>query len=215
MRFSPGCECCEFVCPGGPGAVLFWGATATDAKTVFAGFGATVHDSSDWSGTLSDYSLIMFTQAVSDPSWWSEISGGTWVGRLHITGEHDDGAGTWDATINYVNSKSGLHGMTMANDNNFNGSTDPIPQLATPAAHQLTDGVTDLSHSASSSVTGGTSVFTQEFNNDGGVVRPIMQQAKQSGADIDWVVCGDSNHVITWPTENERLLCNLWSKPLP
>lgn len=216
--------CEECPCDTGD-KVLLWDADYTypeafgldRAKESYFNAGITAHLSTEWTGVLSDYKLIIFAAPTSDPSWWGEITGGTWSGRLHLCGEWFIGGGT-PAMNTYINSKTALHGMTLNDFGLFPGSGGCYPDIPFDGdkgiltAHQLCDGVTDFYYAASSIVTGGTDVIMDE-NWSG-----AMMQQKKVGL-IDWVVAGDCNHVISLcslhPLLNENFLRRLLEAPIP
>lgn len=196
--------------------VLLWNTNCnvfatglSEAKTMFTANGIAADKSADYNGNIDDYSLIIWAMAESDPPWWAAISGRTWAGRFHITAEFGGVTGGFTATRNYVNSKSGLHGITVSNDLLFpsagcNANVDPVE------AHQLTDGVTTITHAASASVTGGTALSKTSVN---------AWIAQNKAGLIDWVVAGDSNHVTDncggVAALNATFLKNLYNKPIP
>lgn len=212
--FFPGCVCvaCADEWLAAAAKVLLWDANCNAAmgglsscKAAYTALGITAHLSAEWSGTLADYRLIIFLMAESDPSWWGAVSGATWAGRIHLSGEFD----LWTATRDYVNTKTGLHGMTVANDNS-NSAGGCGGESATVTAHQLTAGMSSLIHGDTASVSGGSTLFTNTI-----LSLPMMQQNKPSG--IDWVVSGDSTHLADHcgsAASNSKFLCNLWGKPL-
>ncbi len=172
----------------------------------------------EWSGDLDDYNLIIWPKADEDPSWWSNIVADSWNGRLVITAEFS----VHFQTINYVNSKTGLHGMTVVPDNlavNAAGVGDENPTKD----HQLTDQVDFIVSGSSSAVIGGTSLST---HIDGGPWRFLpcpeccvtwIEQNKVGN--VDWIVCGDANPFSDdwplFPARHEQFLLNLANKPIP
>lgn len=216
MRFSPGCGCC--------GIVLLWDVNCnaavvglTEAKTVYTDAGIVAHLSTEWTENIHDYSAIVWLMAESDPPWWASIADGSWVGRLHVSAEYTLPGGNWDATRNYVNSKNALHGMTVAA--NISSSSACNTETATGAIAPLTEDQPFLKHAASASVSGGTTLYTTHFNGIGQALPIIQRKMQAGGAQIDWVICGDSNHASDFCTGaadlNKHFLRNLWRVPLP
>lgn len=229
MRFSPGC--CRCVTGN---LVLLWNTdqdpisppalvNLTVLKGIFTTLGATAHLSDEWTGTLSDYVLIIWPLAVQNPSWWAQISGGTWEGRLVITAEYTGFVSTThDASRDYVNGIP-FHGMTVGDNYTISIGCSP-GEPYTASVHNLTFGQSVLRGGATASVSGGTTLYTalsSTFFNDNipsaTPSLPMMQQAK-SGL-IDWVVSGDSNPFIDQcPNEvnqNVQFFYNLWTVPIP
>lgn len=157
-----------------------------EIRTIFPG-GVTV-DVNTWSGNLDDYSLICFPFALFDPPWWGPIAAGTWEGRLFITSDHwGQGLSNpeeFDQSAAYVNSKSGLSGISLIADGLAGGNGFPGPV----ETDDLTAGVTNIWHVGTSRVSGGTTIAR---------VRPVDGShpfvARNKVGTIDWVVAGDSN----------------------
>lgn len=209
-----------FACTGPSGLpaskVLLWEsnqqpatslATLSAVKAVYASIGVIADTQATWSGVLADYGLIIWPIAYSDPSWWGLISGAAWTGRIHLTSEWQT---AYAASRTYINSKSYLHGMTVGNDRSADGGC--YAGHATAASHPLAAEMTELVHAASASVSGGSTVFTAVSPGF-----PMMQSNVNAG--IDWVICGDSNHISDFcpnaPARNSQFLCNLWRNAVP
>jgi len=195
------------------GQVLLWDTNCnalitglSQIKAMYAANNIVAHLSTEWSGNLPDYSLILWSMAESDPSWWSLINGGSWGGRFHITAEF---APTFNATIDYVNSKTALHGITVNHDL-LSPNTGCNANVDSVEAHQLTDGVTTITHAATASLSGGTTLSKTGAD-------PWIAQNKVGL--IDWVVAGDSNHLTDncpgVATLNATFFLNLFNKPIP
>jgi hypothetical protein len=152
------------------------------ANAIYLGLGVPSDFEYNWTGNLSDYGLIIWPIAENDPVWWSQVDGGGWQGRIHLTTEYD----IFVTSRDYVNSKTALHGMINAAD----ASSPPggANEDATPGDDPLAQGLSRLVHADTSSVSGGITVFT---NTTLGL--PMMQH-NQPGR-IDWVLAGDSNHI--------------------
>ena len=183
-----------------------WGGTLIGLQAIYENMGLTVHTHSNWSGTLSDYSLIHFPVAISDPSWWSQISGNTWRGRLHMTAENNN-AGTFDTSITYVDGKSGITGMGIFGDTiNFLCSHN-----GTVEADDMTAGVTLIKYSLTSRVTSGTPLSKASGNT-------WLARNKPSGSNIDFIVSGDVNHMDDTCAgviaANTKLLENMFTVPV-
>lgn len=166
----------------------------SDVQAVYTSFGITADLSGDFT-SLSDYGLIIWLMATAEPFWW----GDSWSGRIHLSAEYD----LWTDTRNYVNGL-GL-GMTVANNNS--GGVGCGAENASPAAHTLTTSITGLAHSATASVSGGTTLFT-----NAALGLPMMQR-RILGAK-DFVVSGDSSHLADHcgsAEANKQFLCNLWT----
>lgn len=206
--------CDECPCGGGL-AILFWKTNVEGSSTpttlvqaYYSGLGIVTHTNTDWTGNLDDYSLIVWPRPGSDPIWWPRITGGTWSGRIHWMGEFFP-SGTGSRT--YMNSKTALHGMTVAADSS--GVFGCSPGEHSPAsAHPLTAGVTDLWHVGTCSVSGGNTLFTNPT-----LGLPMAQQNKPVGSIVDWVIVGDTNHLSSscpaMVTYNATFLYNLWDVP--
>lgn len=193
--------------------VLLWNTNnegfggLNSVKAVYDTFGVVADLSTTWSGILSDYGLIIFLAPISDPSWWGQISGATWTGRILLAGEFQDFTGT----NNFVNSKTGLSGLTLT-------PQAPSPaagcssEEATVTAHALTTDTNRLFFADSSSISGGNTLYTSPF-----LSLPIIQQNRVG--DIDWVVSGDSScfadHCPSAAAQNAQFLCNIYKYPLP
>ena len=199
MLMASGFCCC--------GNVLFWktngGLSAMSlAQTVYTNMGLTVHDNTNWSGSIDNYKLIIWLVALSDPTWWPAITGGTWNGRLLLTCEHD----SFNLASNtYVNGLAGLTGMGVTNDHidsfcSHDGSAEADP---------LNAGVTTIKFALTSQITGGT-VLSKTATG----ASPWMAHNKVGT--IDFVACGDSNHISDECgagviTNNTPFLQNLWN----
>jgi hypothetical protein len=194
--------------------ILIWNLDNVDLLTVVEAvlvcqqFSETHLDT--WSGNLDDYQLILFPAATADPPWWSSISGGNWVGRILITCDHNNQSQLLPS-ITYLNSKSSLTGVSITgaalDSGNGIGST--------PETDDLTSGVANIFHAATSVTSGGvvlakTVESAQSFN------------ARNKSGETDWIVCGDSNVIIDrdsggqqWGAQlNFNFLSNLFSVPV-
>lgn len=181
-----------------------------DAAAAYSGL-ATVHTSATYSGTLSDYSLIIWLVAASDPVWWSEISGDTWEGRLVITSEAQTGGGAFTDTYAYVNALSGLMGITVNGDSiDFPGTFSLVDGTVTGDA--LMSGQSVLKYWATASVSGGTTLATTVTGSS-----PFI--ARNRPGVVEFVACGDSNPFVANAigdavTANTTFLRNLYTVPL-
>lgn len=187
------------------GKVLIWTETSnnggwdggldldhlTDLRLLYTAMGVEVDDAVTWSGVLSDYSLIHFPYAISDPVWWTEISGNTWAGRLHITAETNlaPGAGgggdDGPTSIAYVNGKSGITGVAVTSADNS------VLTSGTAEADDLTAGQAVIIYDATTTVSGGTTLSKTNPENE-----PWLARNKPVGSLIDFVVSGDTGHMI-------------------
>lgn len=207
-------DCSTCPCGAIDADVLIWrGADSndvsayTDLIAVWEGMGLTVHTQDTWTGNINHYNLIYFPQAISDPSWWSAITGNTWNGRLHITAE---GLTTnSDDSIAYVDSLStftGISVLSTAVDRlcNFQGSVE---------ADDLTSGMgTFFEYGDTTLVTGGTPLSLTFTSSQAWIARN-----KPSGSNIDFVVSGDVNHASDHCSQianNQAFFENLWNVPI-
>lgn len=209
-------DCSTCVCSGLDGDVLIWREVGdsidqlsayTDMIALYEGMGLIVHTSTDWTGTLDHYELIYFPQAVGDPSWWGQITGNTWNGRLHITAE---GLTTnSDDSINYVNSLSTYTGISVASTRHDTFCNTP----GSVETDDLTDGMgTDFEYGDTTLVTGGTPLSLTFTSSQAWIARN-----KPSGSNIDFVVSGDVNHASDACSQfatNQAFFENLWNVPI-
>lgn len=208
----PGCPC---GCAGIPWIIdqpriLFWGSFLSQvviAQSYYEGLGITVDNDLTWTGNLDDYCLIIWLLALSDPSWLSTVTSGGWRGRIHITGEYGS---YFPASNAYVNSLSTYHTMTLGSDSSLGGCYPSVNSIAPSYSHSLAASQPILYHGATSSVSGGNPIYKNPYLD-----KPMMAQYYDSSRTTDWVVCGDTNHIIDTcvdhPTLNEQFLCNLYT----
>lgn len=190
------------------GNVLIWqantavGASYTVLTALYEAMGLTVHTNSNWSGVLADYSLIIWVAAQSDPSWWSEITGNTWPGRLVLTCEH---AG-FPTTIAYINGLSALTGMSAISDLIDTGCF----HTGTVEADPLTVGQGPIQYALTSEIAGGTPLSRTATGS-----KVWLAHNKPSGSIIDFVLAGDSNWIDNScggvVANNAALLQNFWN----
>ena len=204
-KFAVHPDCC---CPPRGGMVLLWNTDnehlgiVAEVQDLYEAMGLTVHYAYDYTGEITDYGLILWLEAVEDPSWWSVIAAGAWRGRLHMTSNH----GTWTPdSIAYINSKTGLTGITINEDTHDIGCN----QLGTSETHDLTDGQDNIYYAATASVSGGTTLSKTVTTDDPWIA------ANQVGR-IDFVISGDADHVRLTDCENHVTLNtpfiqNLWT----
>jgi hypothetical protein len=154
--------------------------TYSDLTTVYTDMGKTVDDNTTWSGVLDDYSLIHFPIALSDPSWWGSISGGTWAGRLHITAENNT---SYAGSVTYVNGKSGITGISVTGD-----SIDAVcDHDGTAESDPMTSGLSLIKYAFTSQVASGTTLSKTVTGS-----HPWL--ARNTVGSIDFIVAGDANH---------------------
>lgn len=204
-----GC-CCEV------GKVLIWNsncngnvnASGIDILAgVYTGFGAICHTADSWTGNLSDYKLIIFPQAIGDPTWWATVTGGGWSGRVVITAEHNGSGGFFSDTITYVSGKSATTGITL-----IGASIDAgCSQTGTAETDDLTAGCANILLSATSEVSGGTVLSKTPTG-------AVAWVSRNKVGSVDWVVSGDSNQYINACPDavnlNAQFLENLWTVPI-
>lgn len=211
-RFSVARCCCN--CPDQTvtAQVLLWdtdchspyGGNLAEVKTVLEDAGATCHYSADYSGTLADYDVIIWTMAEQNPSWWGQISGGTWSGRILITAEFS----SFSNTITYVDGISSVTGISVTSD--FENPTAQAVSCDTedvPLAYcQPT-----LRSADTSIVSGGTAISYTCGSGDSGSAW-IMENTV---GNISFVVSGDASFLggtyhITGAAElNKHFIWNL------
>lgn len=172
---QPGGGCCG-------GDVLIWDKTTVQSlnglKAHYVDRGLTAHLWNEFSGTLSDYSLIFWLEATADPSWISDLA--SWAGRLHIGGEVPPGGSTSNT---YVNALLATYSVSITIDDADGGiGTTFLPGAATDLAPA------NIFGNGYSTLTGGTSVYTHQAT--GG----LMMSREQVGI-IDWVVAGDDEQL--------------------
>lgn len=192
-----------------PLKVLIWlddqdsasGLTTADfdaLKGRYENMGLTVHfDSTPWSGTLADYRLIHTFRTAADPSWWGEITGATWSGRIHMCSDASDMPDSND----WFNDQTAMTGITLV------AGTEDEPGFfdGTVETDDLTDGQSVLRHGRCSTLTGGTALARTDESGD-----PWL--AKNKVGDIDFVVSGDSSHATDFVAfDNRFFLDNLWT----
>jgi len=201
LTIDPDC-CCS-------GRVLFWLAnsefsvTMLGAEAIYTGMGLTVNYDTSWTGTLNDYALVVWPFALTDPTWWSQISGDTWRGRLAVFGEHSGFPGT----NTYLNSVSGVTGVTIVPDFIDGGCGKP----GTVEPDALTAGQTpNLYYGLTSQVSGGTTLSKTVTG-----AHPWIARSKPA-TNTEFVVAGDSNWITDGCdiTVNTQFLKNLWTVPL-
>lgn len=207
-RFSPGCNCC---CSG---PVLLWddnchsgfGGQLDETQDVYEAAGHVADYTADWSGTLDDYKLIIWTMAESNPSWWSEITGATWKGRILITAEF----WYYSATVSYVNGLSGTTGISV---NGVNPDRNSGTYQCTPQTHALTKGQSTIATARTALTSGGTNLC--DTCDSGSATSWIMENTV---GDISFVVSGDSSpfsdHAPGYAAHNSTFLLNLLCVPV-
>ncbi len=200
-------------CPGccNPADVLIWSRSIyvggiDDLIYLYEGMGLIVGSySTGWTGNIYDYSLVIWLVAESDPAWWPDIISGDWEGRFHMTADND--VFTQDS-IDYVNLKSGLTGISIVGDN--------IDLCSTPVEdntedEDLTEGIADMQYGNTSQTSGGTVLARTETGD-----YPWLARNKVDG--VDWVIAGDSSHAADACefvlVENSRFFENLWTTSL-
>jgi hypothetical protein len=203
LTADPNC-CC------GSGRVLIWTGNSSlggeysvlQLSAVYQNMGLMVDVLADLGNhLLSDYGLIHWLAAVSDPPWWPEITGGTWSGRLHLTGEHDAfGGGTAAA---YVAGLSGVTGISVTADGIDSGCSHD----GSVESDALTAGCTVIKYAMTSQVSGGATLSKTATGSN-----PWL--ARNKVGNIDFVVAGDSNHAIDGCSvvdANKKLFENMWN----
>lgn len=187
--------------PSNSGLTGGTGQTLDQLEDIYQAMGLTVHSPASWSGSLGEYGLIFFPIALSDPSWWGEISGNTWTGRLFITAEHNGFAGGV-SSIAYVNGKSGITGITVNSAAEAGGA-------GTAEADDLTNGVAAVNYSLTTTVSGGTTLSKTPVT-----LLPWLARNKPSGSLADFVVSGDVDCIVVPSNNNQTFLENLWNVPV-
>ena len=182
-----------------PGDVLFWINTDDNflvgdplqdnydkAQSVLEELGATVHNSTDWSGNIHDYKLILFPMPIGDPSWWSVIESG-WTGRIHLLGEWN--YYEWITSRDYINSKTPITGMSIG-ETHISGGPDAAP--GTVETNDLTEGLEIFRYVVTNTVTGGTALSK---TTDDSTDPDQIWIARNKVGTVDWVLSGDTNHM--------------------
>lgn len=173
-------------------------------KTEYEDLGYTAHlhtpSASEYTGTLSDYRLIIWLMAESSPPWLGQIASGTWTGRLHFSGEFGNSAPPipgFDTTNAYVNTLTGITGMSV-NDLNSDGGPLCSDETATATGEPLTVDADPLTHADTNSVTGGTALYTS-------TILAATMMARNKVGNIEFVLCGDSSHLSDHCSSNVPL----------
>jgi hypothetical protein len=197
--------------------VLIWldntlsGVSAIELAGIYTAMGIPVDFDTTWTGDLSDYWLIHWPDAISDPVWWPFIVSGTWTGRLNLTCDGDPGGGFAASTVNYVNGLSALTGVSATIDSldtALGGVDSPT------IANALTAGQAVLRHDLVSQLSGGT-VLSRTVTGS----HPWLCRNTKTTADgtIDFVISADAAYMadggVAFPT-NTRFFQNLWNVPL-
>lgn len=189
--------------------VLLWdtdrqaSVNLTQLKAHYNGSGLTAHDSSDWTGTLDDYALIIWPLANADPSWIADLA--SWAGRLVITGDFGP---TFSGSNTYVNALLTSNGIGISLDNDQHANVlGAYFDVSEPGVEtDITDG--DITGAVFSNVTGGGTVYLWKTDTSKVVV------AREVDSGIDWVVCGDAN-LFDNTTYNTDWFDILQSAPVP
>jgi hypothetical protein len=199
------------------GKILVWGTNSQapfvgieNAKSVYESAGIAVADHEDWSNSISDYSLIIWALANSDPSWMPMVRNSIWRGRLLICA---DSAPLFNSSILYCQSLAGMHGMSVVGGDYSRGLTGWNAVLRN---HPLNEGVTVLRYGATSLVSGGRPIAgLVDIPN-----ATWIAETYRNG--IQWILSGDSTLLYTGQSPgqnfselNTKWLLNLASVPLP
>jgi len=198
--------------PLASGRVLIWltdyennfGDTFGLLAGIYTSMGLTVHTNANWTTTLDDYKLIHWPYANANPSWWSQISGYTWVGRLHVCTENNV---TDSTSRGYVNGISSVTGVSVISD----AIDGPCGDAGSAETDDLTAGCSSILFAFTSEVSGGDTVLSKTITG----TKPWLIRSKPSGSSVDFVVSGDTSHIVdSCPTHvphNAPLLENMWN----
>ncbi len=211
------CRVFRFAANPGPccGKVLMWWDNIRlpntlprdDIDAVYENMGLIVDRETTWSTDISEYKLIIFPVAESDPSWWDTVVDGPWTGRIHMTAEWNHNANL--DSIAYVDSRSPITGIGILGDDIDLGC--PSHWSGGVEVDDMTDGMTDLFYAATSRVSGGTILARTETGAQGWISR----NKREARPTIDWVISGDASHLLAcanmYGTDNEVFLQNLWT----
>lgn len=195
------------------GDVLIWQANTgapsgySRLKAVYEAMDLTVHTNADWSDNLSNYGLIIWPGADSDPTWWGEITGNTWPGRLVITAEHS----AFPGSQAYVNGLAALTGVSVVAASAIDSGCD---HNGTVEADDLTAGQAVIKYAYTAELSGGT-VLSRTVTD----AKQWLARNKPGGSIIDFVVAGDINWLddgcgAGLTANNTPLYQNLWNVPL-
>ena len=206
----PGRPCC---CGGG-GKVLLWltdnnisASIFDNLQAVYEDMGLTVHTNTTWSTNVSAYSLIIWPVADSDPTWWDDVTGGGWTGRVIITAE-TAAFGIHNDSIAYVDGLSDTTGIGVVGAIIDFGPCDIVGSAETD---DLTAGVDEILYGDTSKTSGGTVLSVTFTGSEDWLAHDVSEG-------IDWVISGDSNWISdTCPdmvSGNETLLQNFWTVPV-
>lgn len=204
------CACCACI----PKRVLIWwsnnssGLTAANKQSLtdiltdtvsgvvyYAGDAVIrADDDNSWSGVLDDYALIIWAVPASDPSWWTQIAGNTWTGRLFLGGEASqifEFDPSFSDSSTYINSKSGLTGLTL-----IFTSEDFPSEPGSLETDLLTKDVAGLRHTQTSLVSGGKVLARTTDSNSA-----WMAWNRPAGSRISYVLSGDLDFFATFAGE--------------
>lgn len=232
--FSPAsCECCG--CKPRGLYVLLWDRNKTtsyglsEAKAVYTGDGITAHLSSEWTGEIDEYGLIIWNTPTLDPAydpvpvpWWPLDE--RWSGRVYLGTDYlQEPADPANArpSQSFINNSpaplsvvGGTQILVPPPDPRFAVSNFGPGQFE----HQLAVGQPNLAVAASAIVNAGGPL--------GIVYRALIGGAQEASVVVqghancvDWVVSGDTNSIgDNGPGNaelNKRFLLNLYDVPLP
>lgn len=191
---------------------LWYGVTGNSThqvENIYTNLGVTVHYSGAYSGNISDYKLILWPLAASNPVWWGDVTSGNWTGRIHLTAEYYNAADPSGApqnavTVGYCNSISSVTGISIVAAVLDGGCSWASPVYS----DALTEGMDSIYHAASSYTSGGT-VLADTVQSPG----PWL--AHNVAGTVDWVVAADANHMTDFcniaARYNQRFWENLWN----
>jgi len=198
-------------CCGTTGNVLLWetgsmapGLSYANMLQIYVDMGLIIQI--DGLATdISPFGLIFLSLPIADPPWWEQIANLKWTGRLVITGEWGP---TFNDAINFINSKAGITGMSLNSDLFDEG----CGQIGSVTADPLCAGQDTILYGATSTVNGGT-VLSRTATG----AHPWMSHNKKTGdGKIDFVLCGDTNHLandcpLSQTLHNKPFIQNLWN----
>ena len=183
---------------------------------IYTELGIENANETNWTGNINDYSLIIWAMAISDAPWMPQVRANTWRGRLFITGEWYPGAASAHLPmINYCNSLSSLHGMSIPSVT-FPPSENPFPariMFGPTKPNPLTAGVASIAYNLSAFVQGGNALASMETVPTG----IWIAQNYRNG--MDWILSGDAappqeEGSANWATRNTKFFENLAKVPL-
>lgn len=160
-------------------------------KEIYLASGSVMDDDLNWSGELTQYSLIISLLPIRDPVWMPIVRAGGWSGRIHLCAEWSAfGSSFFQPAATYMTSLENLTGMRVVYSSRDTAVTGAVFGINLP--HPLNVGAEPVAHNATSVITGGV-----------GVVRLVTSETENWIAanhrdKVDWVFAGDTNYISSY-----------------